>query len=66
MYGQTLKLNETALGNEHPSTLACMGNLALVPRDDGKYFPLLVTTKDWSMRLCKDIRPDTTIKILYT
>jgi hypothetical protein len=37
--------SETVLGKEHPSTLASMSNLALVPRDHGKYFPLLVTTK---------------------
>jgi Tetratricopeptide repeat len=30
-------LSETVLGNEHPSTLMSMNNLALLLRDQGKY-----------------------------
>jgi hypothetical protein len=36
MHRQTLGLNETILGKDHPSTLASMNNLGSVPRDQGK------------------------------
>ena len=35
MRRQVLRLKETALGKEHPPTLACMNNLASVLSDQG-------------------------------
>jgi hypothetical protein len=37
MHQQALGLKETVLGEEHPSTLTSMNNLAGVLRDQGKY-----------------------------
>ena len=37
MYRQTLELREKVLGQEHPSTLDSMNNLALVLDSQGKY-----------------------------
>jgi tetratricopeptide (TPR) repeat protein len=37
MHRQTLELKEKVLGQEHPSTLSSMNNLALVLRSQGKY-----------------------------
>lgn len=39
MHRQALGLSETVLGQEHPSTLTSMNNLALVLNDKGKYEP---------------------------
>jgi hypothetical protein len=37
MHREALRLRETVLGKEHPSTLTSMNNLAGVLRDQGKY-----------------------------
>jgi tetratricopeptide (TPR) repeat protein len=36
MHRQALKLSETVLGKEHPTTLTSMNNLATMLRDQGK------------------------------
>jgi tetratricopeptide (TPR) repeat protein len=37
MHRQALRLSETILGKEHPSTLASMNNLTAVLSNQGKY-----------------------------
>ena len=55
IHRQALRLQETVLGKEHPSTLTSMNTLAGVLRDQGKYEEAEEYVVHEAESRCKDI-----------
>ena len=62
LYLAALETLKRVLGDDHPSTLSCMNNLALLYRNQGRYAeaePLYLATLETRKRVLGDEHPDT-------